>query len=297
MTGASGYLGTALCSRLTRKGLSIIGVSRQDGRESSPGMKWVCADLTKPGASEKLLKDNPSDAIIHLAGLPDGRRDLDLVGSTFEANSAATVDLLTSAVKANCKRFVYCASMEEPDPRAESPLPNSPYAASKWVGTAYCRMFSALYGLPVTVLRTYLTYGPGLQAESKLIPYVITSLLSGEAPKLSSGRRMVDVIYIDDVVAAFEAALDSETATGEIIEVGSGRQVSIRQIADMIASIINNGVHPDLGALPDRPMEMTPTADIESSRRLLGWQPRISLEEGLRRTVEWYRNQPTREKG
>jgi len=291
VTGASGFLGSALCSRLTRLGAEAHGVSRNAYQIAENGLRWWQADLSHDGEARRLLDNIRPDYIYHLAGLPDGRRDLDLLVPTFINNAETTVRLLAAAAECGCRRFIYSSSMEEPAYAEQSPKPHSPYSASKWVGSVYCRMSYELYGLPVVSLRVFLTYGPGPQTATKLIPYVITSLLRGESPQLSSGSRLVDAVFIDDVADAFLAALDGERALGQVVEVGSGQPVSIAEIARMIARLVGGSTQPAFGALPDRPDEVMPSADIERSRELLGWRPQVSLETGLRRTIDWYRNE------
>jgi nucleoside-diphosphate-sugar epimerase len=289
VTGASGFLGTALMGRLRAEKAEVFAVSRQ--RQADDNVNWIRMDLGEDEACARVLADVRPHYVFHLAGFADGARDMKLVLSTFERNALLTVRLLTAAAEIGCERFVYAASMEEPDPHDASSLPNSPYSASKWVGTVYTRMFHRLYQFPSVALRIFLTYGPGPQARTKLIPYSIISLLDGRSPELSSGARLIDVIYIDDVVDAFLAAVRRDKAVGRIVDVGSGRRVSIRDIITRLCNLAGGGIEPSFGAMDDRPDEMMPTADIERSAEILGWKPRISLDEGLSRTIEWYRQE------
>lgn len=293
VTGASGFLGSALCYRLTLAGAEVHGVSRVARPTTESGVKWWQAQLAQDAEAHRILEHVRPDYIFHLAGLPDGRRNLELVIPTFVDNAETTIRLLTAASEIGCERFIYSSSMEEPAPLGQTTLPHSPYSASKWVGTVYSRMFHESYGLPVVSLRIFLTYGPGPQLVTKLIPYVITTLLRGESPQLSSGSRLVDVIFIDDVTDALLAALKSENAVGQVVEVGSGKLVSISEIGQTIASLVGHGIQPTFGALPDRPGEVAPVADIETSMKLLNWRPGVSLERGLERTISWYRQTMT----
>ncbi|PWB73281.1 NAD-dependent dehydratase [candidate division GN15 bacterium] len=291
VTGAGGFLGSALTVRLASLGAEVHGVSRNAHRTDESGMKWWQVDLAHDREVKGLLENVRPEYIFHLAGLPDGRRDLDLVGPTFINNAAMTVHLLSAAIATDCKRFIYASSMEEPPLSVPTAKPHSPYSASKWVGSVYCRMFRELYGLPVVSLRIYLTYGPGPQLETKLIPYVITSLLRGKSPRLSSGSRLIDAIYIDDVTDAFVAALSGEKVPEQVVEIGSGKLISIAEVVQKISRLVGGDIRPALGALPDRPDEVMPSADIENTLRLLAWRPRVSLETGLQRTIEWYRRE------
>jgi len=291
VTGASGFLGTALCHRLSQLGAEVHGVSRVTRQATQSVPRWWRADLIHDGEARRLLVNIRPDYIYHLAGLPDGRRDPDLIIPTFSNNAEATVRLLAAAAEIGCERLIYSSSMEEPPFTQHTQTPNSPYSASKVVGTMYCRMFHELYGLPVVSLRIFLTYGPGHQTITKLIPYVTSSLLRGESPQLSSGSRLVDVVFIDDVTDALVAASDCENAMGQVVEVGSGRLVSISEIVRTISSLVGGSAQPSFGALPDRPDEVMPSANIDRSLAILGWSPRISLEAGLKLTIEWYRQE------
>jgi UDP-glucose 4-epimerase len=147
----------------------------------------------------------------------------------------------------------------------------------------------ALHGLQVVHLRVFMVYGPGQHDRTKLIPYVITSLLQGERPKLSSGTRPVDWVYVDDVVDAVVAASSREDLAGASLDIGTGELVTIRAIVERIVETVGTGAEPEFGALPERPLEIVRAADVERTKDQLGWQPRTTLTDGVRSTVDWYR--------
>jgi nucleoside-diphosphate-sugar epimerase len=149
-------------------------------------------------------------------------------------------------------------------------------------------MFRLLYATPVVIARPFMTYGPG-QRPDKLVPYVIRSLLRGEVPKLSSGRRMVDWIYVDDMVRGLLLAGSLADIDGEEFDLGSGRLVSVREVVERLVRATGSTVAPQFGALPDRLYEVERRADAASARVRLGWEAAVSLEDGLERTVDWYR--------
>jgi UDP-glucose 4-epimerase len=288
VTGAAGFLGAAMCRLLASRGASVHGVSRAP-RELGQGVeRWWQGELSDLAFARRMLADVRPDAVFHLAGAVTGVRDLAAVVPTFEGNLAGTVNLLTATAEAGCKRVVMAGSLEEPDDPVGEP-PSSPYAASKLAAYQYGRMFQALYGVTVTVPRVFIVYGPGQDEPKKLIPHVVRSLLRGESPKLSSGARPVDWVYVDDVAEGLVAAAASAPETSERIDLGSGMLVTTRALVEQIATLIPSTGHPLFGALPDRPMEQVRVADVAKTERLIGWRPRTSLEEGLRRTVEWLR--------
>ncbi|MDZ4344121.1 MAG: NAD-dependent epimerase/dehydratase family protein, partial [Candidatus Binatia bacterium] len=126
------------------------------------------------------------------------------------------------------------------------------------------------------------------QDQRKLIPYVILSSLRGEATKLASGQRQIDWIYIDDVVEGLLATALAANAEGKTIDIGSGQSHSIRTLVQMLVRLCQVDVAPLFGALNDRPFEQVRVANVEHSLNLTGWKPSVSLEEGLRQTVDWY---------
>jgi nucleoside-diphosphate-sugar epimerase len=139
-----------------------------------------------------------------------------------------------------------------------------------------------------------MTYGPG-QAPHKLIPYVILSLLRGEAPKLTSGRREVDWVYVEDVIEGLLRAAVCMNAEGTTIDLGSGTLVPIRDVVRLVVQIAGSQIKPQFGAIPDRKGEKVRVANLVAARRILGWEPKTALEAGLRRTVESFRDMLLRE--
>jgi UDP-glucose 4-epimerase len=286
VTGAAGFIGSALCERLAAEGTEVHGVSRAT-RPPVDGLRWWTADLSTNGAALRILREARPDVVFHLASHVSGDRRLGAVLPTMRDNLVTSVNVLTAAAETGGPRVVLAGSMEEPD--RDDPAPSSPYAAAKAATTAYARLFDQLYCLPIVNLRVFMVYGPGQRDGTKLVPYVINSLLRGEGPELSSGRREVDWIYVDDVVAAFVAAGEAEKAPGHTLDVGSGELVSIRSLVEQIVPLVSGGARPRFGALPDRPGERPRLADVAPSRETMGWQPSTPLDVGLARTVEWFR--------
>jgi UDP-glucose 4-epimerase len=288
VTGAAGFIGSALCKRLMAAGTEVHGVSRVP-RPRVDGLRWWTADLSTAGAALGIMREVRPDVVFHLASHVSGDRGLGAVIPTMRDNLVTSVNLLTAAAESGAPRVILAGSMEEPD--RDDPAPSSPYAAAKSGTSAYARLFDKLYGLPVVNLRVFMVYGPGQRDGTKLVPYVINSLLRGEGPKLSSGRREVDWIYVDDVVAAFVAATEAEKAPGNTLDVGSGELVSIRSLVEQIVPLVSDDARPEFGALPDRPGERPRLADVAPSRETIGWEPSTPLDVGLARTVEWFRTQ------
>ncbi len=289
VTGARGFIGAHLCRALVALGSSVHGTSRQPIVTADPtGMRWHSLDLGDATGVSELVERLRPDVVFHLASAVTGARDLGQVLPTFNANLASTVHLLAAATRVGCQRFVQAGSLEEPEP-GEVTAPASPYAAAKFAASAYARMFHQLYATPVVLARLFMVYGPAQNDEKKLIPYLIRSLLAGESPKLSSGTRPVDWIYVDDVVAGLLRAAVVDGVVGQRVDLGSGALVTIRAVVSELYAQLAPDQTPPFGTLPDRPLEQVRVAQADATHSLLGWHARTPLPEGLAKTIAWYR--------
>jgi nucleoside-diphosphate-sugar epimerase len=285
VTGATGFIGSHLAKRLETLGAEVHAVSRRPAG-THPGWVWHTADLSDPAAATKLITEVRPHAVFHLASAVTGARDVALINTTMAGNLIGAVNLLTAvATEAPRTRVVLAGSVEEP--RGDG-TPSSPYAVAKWAATGYARLFHELWGVAVTVLRVAMVYGPAQPDAKKLLPYVIQTLLRGEDPELASGTRLVDWVYVDDVVDAFLRAASTEAAAGQVLDIGSGIQVSIRDTVELLATLVDGPARPRFGAIPDRPLDAAQVSDPAAAGQVLGWQPSTTLREGLRRTIAWY---------
>jgi UDP-glucose 4-epimerase len=302
VTGARGFIGSNLCESLLSTGVEVHAVSQTrftDGPLSpfrppnadAPEMPWWRVDLTDPTDTQRLLLRIQPDVVFHLAGLVSGSRDQGIVLPIVRQNLLPTLNLLNAVAETGTGRLILAGSIEVPGPGDSDACPCSPYAAAKWSGSVYASMYHTLYGTPVVTARMSMVYGPRQWDFTKLVPYVIRSLLRGERPKLSSGKRLVDWIYVDDIVAGLRTLGEAQGIEGRSIDLGSGKLTPIRQVVDELVSIMGAQVEPEYGALPDRPLETEHVVNIAETTRLIHWAPATELSEGLRRTVAWYRKQ------
>ncbi|HYU45491.1 MAG TPA: SDR family NAD(P)-dependent oxidoreductase [Terriglobales bacterium] len=291
VTGANGFIGSHLCRRLCEQGAEVHAVYRSR-RPADPGdQRWWQADLANFEEVRKVVRDARPDVIFHLASHVKGAPDLEHVLPTFQCNLQSTVNLLTVAAGTNCHRVVLTGSLAEPEGEKGEAFPSAPYAAAKWASSGYARMFHALYKLPVLIARVFMVYGPAQLDLTKLIPYVTLSLLQGKTPKIGSGERLVDWIYVSDVVNGFVSLAQASDVDGATLDLGSGSLVSIRGIVQQLTMSIGGGVNAEFGALRDRPLEPTRVAKTAETFARIGWKPEVSLQAGLQRTVDWYRGE------
>jgi nucleoside-diphosphate-sugar epimerase len=150
-------------------------------------------------------------------------------------------------------------------------------------------MFYELFQAPVVIPRIFMTYGPGQKDLQKLVPYVTCRLLRGKTPDLSSGRRLADWIYVEDVVEGLLRTAVAPGVEGCSFDLGSGVLVSVRAIVEQIVEIVGCAVAPAFGVLPDRPFEQERVADTRFLEDKLGFRPMSALRQGLESTVAWYR--------
>jgi nucleoside-diphosphate-sugar epimerase len=287
--GGTGFIGRNLCQALAALGGDVTGLSMSGtGSGMTGGVCQRVVDLRRlEDVKAEVARVRPG-LIFHLAGLVTARRDRDLVLPMFETNATGTVHLLLAASEVPCERLVLVGTAEASGWDGQVG-PSSPYAASKHVAEIYGQMFYRLYELPVVGVRPFLTYGPW-QEPSKLIPYTIRMLLRSEALFLTSGERVCDAVYVEDVVRGLlKAAVASSEVLGLCMDLGTGKGVSIRELVEAVAKLMGSRQSLAFGGLPDRACEEDAVADAKRSKSLLGWEPYWSLDDGLRTTVGWYR--------
>jgi UDP-glucose 4-epimerase len=295
VTGGGGFIGSHLCRMCRDAGAEVHAVGRSAAPADEEGVHCWRGDVAVLEDARRVVAATRPELVFHLAGHAHATRSLDAVVPTLSGNLLTTVHLLTALAesqasgKSGLRRVILAGSLEEPAGGGDDVTPSSPYAAGKYAAACYARMFHRLYGTPVSVARTFMVYGPGKQDPAKLVPYVTRSLLRGEAARLSSGTRRVDWVYVEDVARGFLTAAAAPGLDGQTFDLGTGVATPVRAVAETIARIVGCPDRLVVGAVPDRPMEQERVADVERTFSLTGWRPTVSLEEGLRRTVEWFR--------
>ncbi|MFB9717487.1 NAD-dependent epimerase/dehydratase family protein [Planobispora longispora] len=287
MTGAGGFIGSHLTRRLHLLGADVHAVSRHP-RDSGYGEKWHPVDLCDAGATAALVETVRPEVVFHLAGEVNGARDPGIVAPTLHNNLGSTVNVLAAVTEIPGARVLLTGSSEEPRPGNGHAAPSSPYAMAKWAATGYAELFHRLWDAPVTVLRPTMVYGPAQRDASKVIPHVTLSLLAGRSPGLTSGTKLADWIYVDDVVDAFLTAAVADDTIGRVLDIGTGTKTSVRQVVELLFQIVGSPLRPRFGVIADRPGDIPQAADIALAADLLGWRPAVDLKDGLQRTVAWY---------
>ena len=300
LTGGAGFIGSHIVKRLVGEGavvrvvdnLSTGQVARLENLRCS--IEYVEADLADNLVSDEVVKD--VDYVLHQAAVPSVQRSVrDPVG-TNRANVTATLNLLESCRKTGIRRFVYAASSSaygdtEVLPKSEEMPPNplSPYALQKLAGEHYCKLYYSLYGLETVCLRYFNVFGPGQDPHSEysaVIPKFISKLLINELITVyGDGEQSRDFTYVENVVDANLLALQATKACGKVLNVGCGERITLNTLIQLLEEIV--GVKAKVSYSASKPGDVRHSlADINLARRLLEYEPKVMVKEGLRRTVE-----------
>lgn len=321
ITGCLGFYGYLLAKRLLEADHEVIGIdnlsrsshTREELASSSSthnAFRFHKADITNFEQTERIVAQSDPDAIVHLAALLSIDESMAKPFEYHETNDRGSLNVAKAALKAkNDCRIIYASSSEVYGNPVYAPMdenhpvsPRSFYAVTKLAGEKYFQVLNAWYGLSVLIIRNFNSYGPGqpqysIKGEnySAAIPNFISRLLRGQQPVISGdGSQTRDFLYIDDAIEAYFTAIASwhKGINGETVNIGSGRDTSIREVAHLIAKILN---------VEFRPIYTTPrggevvrlVADITKAKRILNWEPKIGLEEGLERTIDGFRSKKT----
>ncbi len=301
VTGATGFLGRALTRRLLAAGATTTLLARPATAARLEGELAGRAAVHGAAASDaeavgRVLAEAAPEVVFHLAAFTDPSRDLAVSEAALEANLVATAVLARAASAVGVAAFVATGTCEEYG-RAETALaetaplrPLSPYSAAKAAATLWLEMMHRSHGLPAVILRPFLVYGPG-QPPDRLVPAAILDALAGRDFAMTDGRQHRELTYVDDVVDGVLRAGVSAAAVGEVVNLASGEERTVRDIVCEIYRRIGGAGRPRPGALPPRPNEMHRfAADTEKAARLLGWRATTPLAQGLERTIAWARS-------
>lgn len=288
VTGATGFIGHALCEALVALGADVHRLARSAGPRIEGASGWT-VDVRDAARLEAACTAIEPEFVFHLAAQVSARQELEQVRPMLEHNLLGTVNLLLSLVQERwkCERIVLAGSAEEPTDEPRRAVVASPYTAAKAGASMYARLFQRIYHLPIVTVRPLLTYGPR-QEPTKLIPYTILKLLRGESPSVSSGNRLCDFVYVGDVVRGLLHAALQPGTEGQTFDLGSGQTRRVRVAVERVAQLIGSATPVQFGAIPDRLAEKPLVADLHATRRMLQWEPRWTLDQGLGETIAWY---------
>jgi nucleoside-diphosphate-sugar epimerase len=305
VTGGAGFIGSHLAEELLRRGQRVrvadnLVTGKRRNLQHLAGVEFQEGDLAERAVAERAV--DGMDYVLHQAAIPSVPRSVQDPIASNRANVDAALTVLLAARDARVKRVVYAGSSsvygDTPTlpKREDMPTnPLSPYALQKLVAEQYCQMFTRLYGLETVAIRYFNVFGPRQDPGSPysgVISLFCAALIEGRRPIIhGDGEQTRDFTYVANVVDGVLRACEAEGAAGEAINLATGGRISLNELLRTMKRIVGSSVEPvyqDPRAGDVRDSQ----ADISKAVRLLGYQPMVTLEEGLRRTLDWCRSEP-----
>lgn len=305
VTGGAGFIGSHLVDALVGEGQRVRVVDNfSTGKRENLAQSWDAIDLFECSITDRRALAETMrgvDYVFHLAALASVPRSVDDPLACHEHNVTGTLNVLLAARDAGVRRVVYAGSSSaygdvESEFKAEDMLPNplSPYAAAKLAGEHYCQAFTTVYGLETVTVRYFNVFGPRqdpLSTYAAVIPKFVTAMLRGEPPRVEGdGLQTRDFTYIENVVHGTLLACRTPGVAGEVLNIACGSRISLLAMIDLLNGLLGECIAPDFVA--PRPGDVRHSrAAIDKAQRLLAYEPVVSFEEGLARTLAWYRAQ------
>ena len=296
VVGGTGFIGTHLVKKAASRGfaVTVISLNTLNDEMKTSGVEYLVGDVSSFHMMEEILTGRSFKYVVNLGGYVNHSKILDGGNAVIDAHFVGVQNLILLLDWNELKAFVQIGSSDEyggvaaPQIENTREMPISPYALGKVAATHLLQMLYRTEGFPAIILRFFLVYGEG-QGHNRFLPQIIKGCLNGDSFPTSKGEQLRDFSYIDDIVSGMFVALTTPEAKGEVINLASGIPVSIREVLGKVRDFIGKG-EPRFGEYPYRDGEsMALYADSEKARKLLKWEPKVCLEEGLRRTIEYYR--------
>src|SRR5262245_40663542 len=302
VTGGAGFIGSHLVEGLIAAGrrvrvLDDLSTGQMANLPSSPLVELVTGDVSDADAVGRVMQG--VEVVFHLAALASVQRSVEAPADTHRICATGTLHVLDAARRAGARRVVYAGSASAyglPDGEVQAedtPVqPLSPYAAAKLAGEVYCQAFATTYGLETVRLRFFNIFGPRQRADSPysgVIAIFAAALSEGRTPTIyGDGLQTRDFTYVSDVVQALMLAATKPGVSGEVFNVGTGEGISLLQLLDGLNRLMGTSVVPRFAEARAGDIRHS-RADLARARRMLGYEPRVSFDEGLARTLAWYR--------
>lgn len=303
VTGGGGFIGSNLVRAILARGKRVRVLDnfltgfRENLRDVVGAIELLEGDIREPAACRAACRD--AEIVFHQAAVPSVPRSMEDPQTSFDVNVAGTHNVLMAAKEAGVRRLVFAASSSAygagedlPKREAMPVLPVSPYAAAKAAGELLASAFTRAFGLQTISLRYFNVFGerqdPTNQYAGVIAAFAARMLRGGRPVIYGDGRQSRDFTYVENVVQANLLAADAPQVGGEVVNIGCGKAVDLRAIVRVFNEVLGTRLEPVYE--PSRAGDVKHSlADISAARRLLGYEPRVHFDEGLRKTIAWYR--------
>ena len=313
VTGGRGFVGAWLCKALLDRGDRVVCLDQpeREGRPSGLTLLGIAEDVVAVDVNlldgeslSRVVADHEVRAVFHLAAQTIVGTAASSPAPTFDTNVRGTWMLLEACRSGDVERVVVASSDKAYGAHEELPYredfalqPTAPYEASKAAADLIARSYWHSYGVPVAVTRFANIYGGGDTNFSRLIPEAVSAALDGRRPVLrSDGSPERDFLYVEDAAGAYLAiagALDRDDVRGQAFNAGGGSPHPVGEVVALIARLAGTGVEPDIRGAGNPAGEIDRQyVDPTKIKTLVGWEPKVGLEDGLGETIEWYRSHP-----
>lgn len=302
VTGTTGFIGGQLAPRIVEQGHDVYSLERYvTGRyiiERRRDIKTVFGDLRNHFAIKNIIREVQPEIVVHLAAISPVSYSYDHPNEVIETNFMGTVKLAESCLREipHFKQFLYASTSETygngPTPKTEETHknPNSPYAVSKLAAEKYLLYMRDAYGFPVTIIKPFNTYGRKDNTHF-VMEKIIVQMLQGKEVRLGDPKPVRDFMYVEDHLNAYLTCLDDSRAIGHILNFCTGRGVTISQLVKIIGDLTGYEGEVFWNTIPKRPLDIDVlVGDNSKAKNLLGWEPKYSLEDGLRLCVDYWRD-------
>jgi UDP-glucuronate 4-epimerase len=308
VTGAAGFLGSTLVDRLLTEGRSVVGLDSFDpfypeeqkrqnliAATECPEFHLVRCDIRDIDAVDRLFRDRQFDAVVHLAALAGVRPSLERPALYADVNVHGTSVLLEAAMNHGCRRVVFASSSSVYGERDDGPFretdpverPISPYAATKRAGELVAHTFHHVADLSITCARIFTAYGPRQRPDLAIRKFAERMLAGIPVPVFGDGQSIRDFTYVDDLIDGLVRALDRDLGFA-ILNLGNGRSVSVLEVIELLEESLK--VSAQIEWLPAQTGDVSRTwSDTAAAREALGFEPKVSIEEGIGRFADWLR--------
>ena len=297
IVGGTGFIGSHIVKEALIRGLQVAVISKNHKPLSDrlKGVEYLCVDISQKDKLHNELKDKQFQYVVNLGGYVNHSNYSSGGDKVFDVHFNGAKNLINFLNKDVLKSFIQIGSSDEyginsaPQNENQREAPISPYSFAKTATTQFLQMLYRTEQFPVVILRPFLVYGPG-QGMDRFIPQVINGCIEGKEFPTSEGLQLRDFCFISDFVDSIFSSIGNTQAFGEVINIASGEPISIKEVVMKIQRIVDSG-SPQFGNSSYRKGEnMKLYANIKKAKTLLNWQPKISIKDGLKKTIKVIRN-------